>query len=86
MRKPLIALVTAAAVMTLAAPAEAATARKFANCTALKKVYPNGVAKPGYKAKPARVRIYTPKVNAALYQANKKMDRDKDGVACERSR
>lgn len=66
-------------------PAEAA-AKKFKNCTALNKTYKHGVGKKGAKDK---VRGSTKpvtnfKVSTALYNANKKMDRDKDGVACEK--
>lgn len=53
----------------------------YANCTALKAVHPNGVAKSKSAAQGLR---YAPLVHAKLYEANAKMDRDKDGVACER--
>jgi hypothetical protein len=66
-------------------PAEAATAKKYVNCTALNKVYKGGVAKKGAKDKRASgTARYRPHVSNALYEINKKMDRDKDGIACER--
>lgn len=64
-------------------PPAAAGARVFANCTALNKVYPGGVAKPGAVNQGGKTK-YTPKYNAALYAANSSKDRDKDGIACEK--
>ena len=68
-----------------AAPAEAAPVR-YKNCTALNKAYAHGVGKTGAKD---RVRgktkpVTTFKINTALYTANKHLDGDKDGVACEK--
>jgi hypothetical protein len=60
-----------------------AAAKKFKNCTELNKVYPGGVAKPGAVNKGGATKKQ-PTVNAALYKANIKSDRDKDGIACER--
>ncbi len=54
-------------------------AKKFKNCTELRKVYPNGVAK---SAKTAGQTGAT--VNAKVYAENVASDRDKDGIACER--
>lgn len=62
--------------------------KTFANCTALKKVYKGGVAKSkstvnkvnGVKRNGLRS---TTKVSLSLYKANIKLDRDKDGWACE---
>lgn len=59
---------------------------KYANCTALNKVYPHGVALKGAKdsvAKGAKpVTNFT--VNVAVYNLNKGLDRDKDKIACEK--
>ncbi len=68
-----------------ATPRLVATARTFANCTQMHQTYPGGVAKPGARDRRrggghAR---YAPKVSASLYGANRKSDRDNDGVACE---
>jgi hypothetical protein len=60
-----------------------AAAKKFKNCTELNKVYPGGVAKPGAINKGGATKKQ-PTVNAALYKANIKSDRDKDGIACEK--
>ncbi len=60
-----------------------AAAKKFKNCTELNKVYPGGVAKPGAVNKGGATKN-EPTIDAALYKANIKSDRDKDGIACER--
>jgi hypothetical protein len=60
-----------------------AAAKKFKNCTELNKVYPGGVALPGaVNAGGATKQI--PTYDKKLYEANKKSDRDKDGIACEK--
>jgi len=53
------------------------------NCTELNKVYPGGLAMPG-AINSGGVTKKTPKYNKALYLANQKSDRDKDGIACEK--
>ena len=64
-------------------PISQASAKTFKNCTALNKVYPGGVALPGAVNKGGKTKL-TPKYNKKLYKANKKSDRDKDGIACEK--
>lgn len=46
-------------------------------------VYPGGVALPGAMNAGGTTKK-VPKYNKALYLANKKSDRDKDGIACEK--
>jgi hypothetical protein len=60
-----------------------ASAKAFKNCTELNKVYPGGVALPGAVNKGGVTKL-APKVSKKLYDANKKSDRDKDGIACEK--
>jgi len=60
-----------------------AAVKVFRNCTELNKVYPGGVALPG-AVNSGGVTKKQPKFNKALYIANKKSDRDKDGIACEK--
>ena len=60
-----------------------AAAKKYKNCTELNKVYPGGVALPG-AVNVGGVTKKEPKYDKALYTANKKSDRDGDGIACER--
>lgn len=55
-------------------------AKRFPNCTALHRKYPNGVGRPKAKGSP---RVYLFKKSLPLYRANSHLDRDKDGVACE---
>ena len=55
----------------------------FKNCTELNKVYPGGVALPG-AINAGGATKKEPKYDKALYNANKKSDRDKDGIACEK--
>ena len=82
MRRQIAAIFVVIAIATVwASPANAA-ARKFANCTVMHAVYKGGVARPGYK-EPSKLR-YKPYVNLGLYNANKSLDRDHDGIACER--
>ncbi len=64
-------------------PASQAAAKIFKNCTELNKVYPGGVALPG-AINSGGLTKKKPKYDKALYIANKKSDRDKDGIACER--
>ena len=65
------------------APSSQAAAKVFKNCTELNKVYPGGVALPG-AVNSGGVTKKEPKYDKALYNANKKSDRDKDGIACEK--
>ena len=60
-----------------------AAAKVFKNCTELNKVYPGGVALPG-AVNSGGLTKKVPKYDKALYNANKKSDRDKDGIACEK--
>jgi hypothetical protein len=82
MKKITSAVLVLAGAITLSVVPAGASARKFKNCTAMHVVYKGGVARPGYK-EPSKLR-YKPFVNLALYNANKSLDRDKDGIACER--
>jgi hypothetical protein len=53
-------------------------AKKYKNCTELRKVFPKGVAGTKSAARKSGAK-YEPKV----YAANKSKDRDRDGAACE---
>jgi hypothetical protein len=83
------ALLATGAVLALpvlgAGPAEAAPARKFANCTDLNRAHPHGVGKPGARDRASGTPVTTFLRNAALYAANAGSDRDKDGIACEKA-
>lgn len=86
--------IAVAASTCLAVPADAASAAKtYKNCTAIHKVYSGGIAKKGVHFNTTHYRGKTHhralkghvKFSTALYNANKKSDRDKDGIACEKS-
>ena len=64
-------------------PNSQAAAKVFKNCTELNKAYPGGVALPGAVNSGGKTKK-EPKYDKALYNANKKSDRDKDGIACEK--
>jgi hypothetical protein len=70
--------------LVIAFPSQSnAAAKKFKNCTELNKVYPGGVALPG-AVNAGGATKKEPKYDKALYTANKKSDRDGDGIACEK--
>ena len=60
-----------------------AAAKVFKNCTELNKIYSGGVGLPGAMNAGGSTKK-EPKYDKALYLANKKSDRDKDGIACEK--
>lgn len=64
-------------------PPSQAAAKVFKNCTELNKVYPGGVALPG-AVNAGGITKREPRYLKALYLANIKSDRDKDGIACEK--
>jgi hypothetical protein len=66
------------ALSLLAALLFAPVSTKYKNCDALRARYPYGVAKSK-----ASVGGTGATVNAKVYNANRGLDRDKDGVACE---
>lgn len=81
MRK--LALFLSMTCLTFQSLAPANAAKAFKNCTELNKVYKGGVALPGAINQGGATK-YEPKYSRALYLANKKSDRDNDGIACER--
>lgn len=81
--KRFVVVILSVALSTTFTTHSNAAAKKFKNCTELNKVYPGGVALPGAVNKGGKTKK-TPKYDKALYTANKKSDRDKDGIACEK--
>ncbi|KZE64097.1 hypothetical protein AWM68_13405 [Fictibacillus phosphorivorans] len=67
-------------------PTEAATpkVKTYKNCTELNKAYKGGVSRAANVKNKGGKTKYKPYVSKALYDANKKSDRDKDLIACER--
>lgn len=72
--------------LLIAMPIQSADAApvKFKNCTELNKTYPGGVAKDAKVRNVGGKTKYKPFVSAEIYKLHTKMDRDKDGIACER--
>jgi hypothetical protein len=82
MKKVIVASICLGLVIAFPSHSNAA-AKQFKNCTELNKVYPGGVALPG-AVNAGGVTKKEPKYDKALYTANKKSDRDGDGIACEK--
>lgn len=82
MKKIIGAGICLSLIIAFPSPSNAA-AKKFKNCTELNKVYPGGVALPG-AINAGGATKKEPKYDKALYTANKKSDRDGDGIACEK--
>ena len=55
--------------------------QKFADCDVLVRVYPHGVGKPGAVDRGGDVTTFVR--DAKAYDTNKKLDVDRDGIACE---
>jgi hypothetical protein len=77
-----------AAAFTVIGSAAALIPPQWKNCTAMNKRYPHGVGKVGAHDKTAGVPVTNFKRSTNLYRIatgyNKGLDRDKDGIACER--
>ena len=82
MRTVMIAVIAAAAVL---APPATAAAKKYSSCDKLLAVYPAGVARDPAAADAAQAAgMNRPTVNRGIYKTNAgRLDRDRDGVACE---
>lgn len=78
-----VALVVALSPVLLANTADAAP-RTFKNCTEMNKKYPHGVGRPGARDRTSGTPVTNFKRDRAVYKANTKSDRDKDGIACEK--
>lgn len=82
--KRVITAVLAALIAITALPAAEAAPAKFKSCAAMQKKYPNGVARDQAASQAAQAAgAAVPAVGRAVYTANRGLDRDKDGVACE---
>ena len=94
MKRLTVALATAAmaaaplALTTTVAEAAAARPAMYKNCTALNKVYPHGVGRAKAVDRTSGKRVTTFKRSTKAYakamKYNKGLDRDKDGIACEK--
>ncbi|MEK5396400.1 excalibur calcium-binding domain-containing protein [Paenibacillus sp. FSL K6-2859] len=77
-------LLLALAVGTVSTASAESKVKTYKNCTELNKVYKGGVAISSSTKNKGGKTKYKPFVSKALYEANKKSDRDKDGIACEK--
>jgi hypothetical protein len=84
MRRTWFSLVLAASLVGFV-PGVAQAAHHYANCTALHRDHPHGVARSRAAANAEVADGYgRPVVNRPLYIANSNLDANHDGVACER--
>ena len=86
-RAAIAALALSAPLFAMTTPADAA-APYFRSCDALTKKWPNGVAKgPAAAAKAVRDGYSrpatTPLAKAVYWENQSRLDRDRDGTACE---
>ncbi len=83
----MVAAATLALVTATAAPASAVPA-KWKNCTAVNKTYKHGVgrakARDRTSGRPVTTFTHSDRLYAEAMRANKGLDRDKDGIACEK--
>ncbi|MFS3129131.1 excalibur calcium-binding domain-containing protein [Nocardioides sp. Bht2] len=74
--------------LSMVQSAEAAMPKQFKNCTALQKVYPHGVGRNNAKDRTSGKPVTNFKRSTAIYNKamshNKRLDADKDGIACEK--
>lgn len=61
-----------------------ASERKYKNCAELNKVFSGGIAKSAGTRNKGKATKSVPYVSAKGYNLNKSLDRDKDGLVCER--
>lgn len=83
-----IAVLLVVTVAFAAGTAGAATPRLYKNCTNLNKRYPHGLGRLGARDKTSGEPVTSFKRSTRLYRIaisyNKGLDRDKDGIACEK--
>ncbi len=81
-----LALAACLSTVVLAPPAAAAVS--YTNCTALQKSYPHGIGRVGAKDRTTGAPVTTWRKDTAGYdramRANRGLDRDRDGIACEK--
>lgn len=82
-----VAIVGVSTAMTVPVPAQAATGL-YANCSALHRKYPHGLGRSNATDKTSGrpVTTFTRDTRAynAAMKANRNLDRDNDGIACEK--
>jgi len=61
------------------------TSALYKNCTNMNKRYPHGAGRVGARDHTLGTPVTTFKRSNTLYRANSHLDRDKDGIACEKA-
>jgi hypothetical protein len=83
-----VLLVVSIAIACVAGTTQAATPALYKNCTNLNKRYPHGLGRLGVRDKTSGQPVTNFKRSTRLYRIamsyNKGLDRDKDGIACEK--
>ena len=77
-------LSTAKASGQAIARASAPTASLYRNCKALNRFYPHGVGRYGARDHTSGTPVTNFRRSNRLYLQNRGLDRDKDGIACEK--
>jgi hypothetical protein len=87
-KRTAVAVVLSAALAFAAGTADAAMPPVYKNCTALNKKYPHGLGRLGARDKTSGDPVTNFRRSTRLYRIamsyNKGLDRDKDGIACEK--
>ena len=83
-----VAVVLAASPLVMTASAAEAVPAKWKNCTTVNKRFAHGVGKSGARDRTSGRPVTNFKKSTSLYneamRANRGLDRDKDGIACEK--
>lgn len=84
----IVAACATAIVLTAVSISPADAAVSYTNCTALQKTYPHGLGKAHAKDKTSGTPVTNFKHSTKKYKKAKRhnsdLDRDKDGIACEK--
>jgi hypothetical protein len=82
----LIATAAVAVYALVAGASSVAAPSSYANCTAMNKVYKyrHGIGKVGAHDKTTGAPVTNFYRSNRLYYLNRRLDRDKDGIACEK--
>lgn len=82
-------IVMTAPALVPVVPAEAAVPAQWQNCTVVNKRLPHGVGRANARDKTSGTPVTNFRRDTALYntamRANGGLDRDKDGIACEKA-
>jgi hypothetical protein len=83
-----VAALTLTSLVGTAVSADAAVPARYKNCTNLQKTFKHGVgrstARDHTSGKPVTTFTHNTKEYTKAVKANRSLDRDKDGIACEK--